>query len=175
MTTFKDLAIRRRSHRKFEEKVIEQEKIDSILQTVLMAPAGKRANEWQFYVVTDKETSLKLSECKQFGAAFVKEAPLNIVVTADTSKSDVWIEDCAIAAIYLQLAAEDLGLGSCWSQVRCRESQTEGVMAEDYIKKLLNIPDGFAVECIISIGYPADERKPYDLEKLPYEKIMVIR
>lgn len=172
MMTFKDLAIQRRSHRKFEDKAIEQEKIDSILQTVLMAPAGKRANEWMFYVITDKDKALKLSECKQFGAAFVKEAPLNIVVTADTTKSDVWIEDCAIAAIYLQLAAQDLGLGSCWSQVRQRESQTEGVMAEDYIKNLLNIPDDFAVECIISIGYPADERKPYDLEKLPYEKIV---
>jgi len=172
MTTFKDLAIKRRSHRKFEERPIEQEKIDSLLQTVLMAPAGKRANEWQFYVVTDKEKALKLSECKQFGAAFVKEAPLNIVVTADTSKSDVWIEDCSIAAIYLQLAAEDLGLGSCWSQVRQRASMTEGVMAEDYIKELLGIPEGFAVECIISIGYPADERQPYNLEKLPYDKII---
>lgn len=172
MKTFKDLAINRRSHRKFTDMAIEQEKIDSILQTVLMAPAGKRANEWSFYVVTDKETSLKLSECKQFGAAFVKEAPLNIVVTADTTKSDVWIEDCSIAAIYLQLAAQDLGLGSCWSQVRGRESMTEGVMAEDYIKELLNIPSEFAVECIISIGYHADERQPYNLEKLPYEKII---
>ncbi|MCQ2336779.1 MAG: nitroreductase family protein [Paludibacteraceae bacterium] len=172
MKTFKDLAINRRSHRKFTDMAIEQEKIDSILQTVLMAPAGKRANEWFFYVVTDKEKSLKLSECKQFGAAFVKEAPLNIVVTADTTKSDVWIEDCSIAAIYLQLAAQDLGLGSCWSQVRGRESMTEGVMAEDYIKKLLNIPSEYAVECIISIGYPADERQLYNLEKLPYEKII---
>ncbi|MCQ2369846.1 MAG: nitroreductase family protein [Paludibacteraceae bacterium] len=172
MKTFKDLAINRRSHRKFTDMAIEQEKIDSILQTVLMAPAGKRANEWSFYVVTDKETSLKLSECKQFGAAFVKEAPLNIVVTADTTKSDVWIEDCSIAAIYLQLAAQDLGLGSCWSQVRGRESMTEGVMAEDYIKELLNIPSEFAVECIISIGYPADERQPYNLEKLPYDRII---
>lgn len=172
MKSFKDLAIERRSHRKFEERAVEQEKIDSLLQTVLMAPAGKRANEWQFYVVTDKEQALKLSECKPAGAAFVKEAPLNIVVTADKTQSDVWIEDCSIAAIYLQLAAQDLGLGSCWSQVRQRPSVAEGVMAEDYVKKLLNIPDEFAVECIISIGYPADERKPYDLEKLPYEKVI---
>ncbi len=172
MNSFKDLAINRRSHRKFTDAVVEKEKMDSILQTVLMAPAGKRANEWCFYVVTDKDTSAKLSECKQFGAAFVKEAPLNIVVTADTTKSDVWIEDCSIAAIYLQLAAQDLGLGSCWSQVRERASMIEGVMAEDYIKKLLNIPSEYAVECIISIGYPADERQPYNLEKLPYEKII---
>lgn len=172
MVNFKDLAIQRRSHRKFEDKAVEQEKIDSILQTALMAPAGKRANEWRFYVVTDKEKSLKLSECKQFGAAFVKEAPLNIIVTADTTKSDVWVEDCAIAAIYIQLAAQDLGLGSCWSQVRLRESTTEGVMAESYIKETIGIPEEFAVECIISIGYAADERRPYELEKLPYDKIV---
>lgn len=57
--SFKDLAINRRSHRKFEDKAVEQEKIDSILQTVLMAPAGKRANEWHFYVVTDKAIDRK--------------------------------------------------------------------------------------------------------------------
>lgn len=168
---FKDLAINRRSHRKFEDKAVEQEKIDSILQTVLMAPAGKRANEWHFYVVTDKAMAERLSGCKPAGAMFVKEAPLNIVVTADTSKSDVWVEDCSIAAIYLQLAAQDLGLGSCWSQVRQRPSCTEGITAEQYIKEFLSLPEETGVECIVSIGYAADERKPYDLEKLPYDKV----
>ena len=169
--SFKNLAINRRSHRKFEDKAVEQEKIDSILQTVLMAPAGKRANEWHFYVVTDKAMAEKLSGCKPAGALFVKEAPLNIVVTADTSKSDVWVEDCSIAAIYLQLAAQDLGLGSCWSQVRQRMSCTEGVTAEQYIKELLSLPEETGIECIVSIGYAADERKPYDLDKLPYDKV----
>ncbi len=170
--SFKDLAISRRSHRKFEDKAVEQEKIDSILQTVLMAPAGKRANEWKFYVITDKDLSEKLSNCKPAGAQFVKDAPVNIVVTADTSKSDVWIEDCSIAAIYLQLAAQDLGLGSCWSQVRQRQSCTEGVNAEEYIKDLLSLSAETGVECIVSIGYAADERRPYDLEKLPYDKVV---
>lgn len=172
--SFKELAINRRSHRKFQDRAVEKEKIDSILQTVLMAPAGKRANEWKFYVVTDKSLSEKLSGCKPVGALFVKEAPLNIVVTADTSKSDVWVEDCSIAAIYLQLAAEDMGLGSCWSQVRLRPSCTEGITAEEYVKNLLQLPEETGVECIISIGYAADERKPYDLEKLPYDKIITL-
>ena len=171
MTTFYDLARQRRSYRKFTDQPIDQAAIDQLLETVLMAPAGKRANPWEFIVVTDPQTSVKLSECKPNGSAFVATAPLNIVVIADTEKSDVWTEDCSIAAIYLQLAAEDLGLCSCWAQVRCRQSSQEGVSAGRYVKDLLQIPDRYEVECIISIGHKPEQRNPFDLSKLQKEKI----
>ena len=161
----------RRSHRKFTEQPVEQEKIDAILRNALMSPAGKSLNPWEFIVVTNKETQVKLAGCKPFGSAFVAEAPLSIVIIADTTKSDVWVEDCSITAFNLQLTAEDLGLGSCWSQIRCRQSPTEGVSAEQYVKELLNIPQQYAVECIISIGYKGMERKPFNEDKLQFEKI----
>lgn len=162
---------KRRSHRKFTEQAVEQEKIDQILRNALMSPAGKSLNPWEFIVVTNKENQAKLAGCKPFGSAFVAEAPLSIVVIADTNKSDVWIEDCSIVAFNMQLTAEDLGLGSCWAQVRQRQSCTEGIMAEDYVKELLNIPDNYAVECIISIGYKGMERKPFNEDKLQFDKI----
>lgn len=167
---FKSLIVQRRSHRKFAETPLSEEQIRQLLEIALMAPAGKRANPWEFVVVTNKNTLQALSTCKPNGSAFVAQSPLSIVVIADTNKSDVWIEDCSIAAIYLQLAAEAMGLGSCWAQVRQRVSCTEGVMAETYIKELLNIPDNYAVECIVSIGYKGDERKPFDPSHLQWEK-----
>lgn len=161
----------RRSYRKFLETPVEKEKQDALLRNALMSPAGKSLNPWEFIVVTDKQTQEKMSKCKPFGAAFVAEAPLSIVVIADTEKSDVWIEDCSIAAFNLQLSAEDMGLGSCWCQIRKRTGVEEDTTAENYIKELLEIPEKYAVECIISIGYKGMERKPFNEDKLQFEKI----
>jgi nitroreductase len=166
-----ELLQKRRSYRKFTEQAVEQEKIDQLLHNALMSPSGKSINPWEFIVGTNKETHSKLAGCKPFGSAFVAEAPLSIVVIADTTKSDVWVEDCSIVAFNIQLTAEDLGLGSCWAQVRNRQSCTEGVMAGTYVKELLQIPEQYEVECIISIGYKGMERKPFNEDKLQFDKI----
>ena len=171
MNTFFDLVRQRRSHRKFTNEPVAQADIEKIVKTALMAPAGKRANPWEFIVVTDAEVRNRLSTCKPAGGAFVKDAPVAIVVVGDSSKSDVWTEDCSIAAIYLQLAAEALGLGSCWCQVRLRSSINEGRMAADEVRDILSLPDNYQVECIISIGHKAEERSPFDESRLQIEKI----
>lgn len=168
---FKNVLETRRSHRKYAEGEIPAEAVKEILDAALMAPAGKRANAWEFITVTDRATLEKLSLCRQFGSAFVAGAPLCIVVCADTTKTDVWVEDCTIAAIYMQLTAENLGYGSCWAQVRRRESREEGVSAEAYIKGILGIPENYAVECMICVGGKVEEKRPFDPSRLQREKI----
>jgi nitroreductase len=170
MNSFFELLKNRRSIRKYLPKVVEQEKIDLITKAALMSPASKRSNSWEFVVVQDKATLQKLADCRPHGSQFLAESPLGIVVIADTTKSDVWIEDASIASIIMQLQVQDLGLGSCWIQVynRRKDDQTT---TESYIRNLLNIPEHFAVLNIISIGYPNEERKPYDESKLAIEKI----
>jgi nitroreductase len=170
MNSFFELLKTRRSIRKYLPKVVEQEKIDLITKAALMSPASKRSNSWEFVVVQDKATLQKLADCRPHGSQFLAESPLGIVVIADTTKSDVWIEDVSIASIIMQLQVQDLGLGSCWIQVynRHKDDQTT---TESYIRNLLNIPEHFAVLNIISIGYPNEERKPYDESKLAIEKI----
>ena len=69
------------------------------------------------------------------------------------------------------MVAEDLGLGSCWVQIRNRFTKNHKISSNDYVKEVLHIPDTYAVEAIISIGYKVDERKPFDEEKLQTEKI----
>ena len=171
MNTFFDLVRQRRSHRKFTDEPVNPADIEQILKTALMAPAGKRANPWEFIVVTDAGMRNRLSTCKPAGGAFVKDAPVAIVVVGDTSKSDVWTEDCSIAAIYLQLATEALGLGSCWCQIRLRSGMEENRMAADEVRELLSIPDNYQVECIVSIGHKAEQRPPFDENRLQTEKI----
>jgi nitroreductase len=88
-----------------------------------------------------------------------------IVVVLDTSLSDTWMADGAIAAEHLLLAAEEQGLGACWCQIYNREG------AEELVKSLCSVPEGRTVLCVISLGYKDEERKIYDLDRLPYDKI----
>ena len=137
-----------------------------------MSPSSKRSNPWQFVVVDDKETLLKLSLCKEMGASFLKDAALAIVVMADPLARDVWIEDAAIASLMIQLQAEDLGLGSCWIQVRERFTST-GIPSGDYVHNVLDIPLQMQVLSIVAIGHKGMERKPFNEEHLQWEKIHI--
>ena len=135
-----------------------------------MSPTSKRSNAWQFIVVDDKELLKKLSLCKEQSAQFIADAALAVVVVADPLASDVWIEDAAIASIYIQLQAEDLGLGSCWVQVRERFTAT-GIPSNDYVHEVLGIPLQLQVVSIIAVGHKGMERKPFDENHLQWEKI----
>ena len=161
MNSFFELLKNRRSIRKYLPKMVEQDKIDLITKAALMSPASKRSNPWEFIVVQDKATLQQLAQCREHGSQFLAESPLGIVVIADTTKSDIWMEDASIASIIMQLQVRDLGLGSCWIQVYGRNKDDQN-STESYIRNLLKIPDHFAVLNIISIGYPDEERKPYD-------------
>lgn len=160
----------RRSVRRFSEKPVESEKVDLLIEALLRSPSSKGRNPWEFIVVTDPAVRTQLAEAKPKGGAFVSGAPLAIVVCADPEKCDVWVEDCSVAAIILQLAAVELGLGSCWSQIRCR-SHASGEAASDYLRQVLNLPENYQVQAIIGVGYPAEEKAGHSKESLPYQKI----
>lgn len=168
--SFEKLIQNRRSVRKYTGEKIAPELIQKITTAALMSPASKRRNPWEFVVIQDEKMLKNLSEAREHGSQMLVNAPLAIVVTADTTKSDVWIEDASIAAIIIQMQAEDLGLGSCWVQIYDREKEP-GLNSETYVKNLLNIPDRFAVLCIVSIGYKNELKQPHDTEKLDYNKV----
>jgi nitroreductase len=127
-------------------------------------------NPWEFVVVDDTGLLVKLSAAKTHGSTFIKGAPLGIVVCADPERSTVWVEDASIACTYIQLAAESLGLGSCWIQIRERmHDQTR--TAEAYVSELLHLPKKLKVEAMIAIGYPDEQKAPHPRENLLYAKV----
>lgn len=172
MNNFSDLIANRRSMRKYTEEEISQEDVVSLMKAALMSPSSKRSNPWQFIVVDDKETLQKLSHCKEHGATFLADAALAVVVTADPLASEVWIEDASVASIMIQLQAEDLGLGSCWVQVRER-FHASGASSNEYVHEVLNIPLQLQVLSIIAIGHKGMERKPFNEEHLQWEKLHI--
>lgn len=165
-----DLLRKRRSVRRFKKRPVEVEKIELLIEAALRSPSSKARNPWEFIIVTDPAQREKLALAKPKGGSFVGNAPLAIVVCADPDKCDVWVEDCSIAAIILQLTALDLGLGSCWSQIRKR-CHADGDPSTDYLRNLLNLPENYEVEAIIGIGYPEAEKAGHDKQNLPYDRI----
>jgi nitroreductase len=172
MTEFKDLAQMRRSHRKFTEQELSADDVRLIMRAALMAPTSKGQRAWQFVVVDDKQDLEKLADAKDLGAQFLKDAPLAIVVLGDPVQNDCWVEDGSIAAISMQYQAEDLGLGSCWVQMRGR-GLSDGTSADTVIRGILDIPENLCVLCVIALGYKADERKPQNEDKLKWENVHI--
>lgn len=165
-----ELIEKRRSIRKFKSDPVENEKVDRLIEAALRAPSSRSINPWRFVLVDRPDLLETLSRCKPHGASFLKGAPLGIVVCADGDASDVWVEDTSIATIFIQLAAEALGLGSCWIQIRKRAHE-DGGMAEDYIKSLLDIPERFKVESIVAVGYPDEVKSGHPRSALGFDKV----
>ena len=164
MTNFKDLVQLRRSHRKFTDEEIDAEDVRLIMRAGLMAPTSKGQRAWQFVVVDDKMDLEKLSDAKDLGGQLIKGAALAIVVLGDP------MQDGSIAAISMQYQAEELGLGSCWVQMRGR-GLSDGTTADTVIRGILDIPENFNVLCVIAVGHKADERKPQNEDKLKWENV----
>ncbi len=165
-----DLLRSRRSIRSFDNKKVESDKLEHLLEAVLRSPSSRSLNPWEFIVVSDEQTIADLARAKPHGSAFLKNAPLAIVICADPAKSDVWVEDASIAALILHLCAADLGLGSCWIQIRQRQ-YNDTTSSEAYVREVLAIDNDLSVEAIVAIGYPAEQKTGHDASALLWERI----
>jgi nitroreductase len=167
---FMDLIAKRRSIRRYTDNKIESDKIELLKEAALRSPSSRGVNPWQFVFVSDRALLEKLAKAKPHGSSFLKDAQLGIVVCADPEKSDVWVEDASIAAIFIQLAATSLELGSCWIQIRDR-MHDENQSAGDYIAELLNMPSNLKIGSVVAIGHPDESKTPHAKKDLQYEKI----
>ena len=170
MTAFKDLVQLRRSHRKFTDQEIDAEDLKLILRAALFSPTSKNQRAWQFVVVEDKLDLEKLADAKDMYGQFLKDAPVAIVVLGDPMENDCWVEDGSIAAISMQYQAEELGLGTCWIQMRGR-GLTDGTSADTVIRGILDIPENLSCLCILALGHWTDERKPQAEDRLKWENV----
>ncbi|NOU60657.1 nitroreductase family protein [Marinifilum caeruleilacunae] len=165
-----DILYKRRSVRRFTSEEVEKEKIERILHAGLLAPSSKSKYPCEFIVCDQAELNQNLAASKPGGANFLKYAPVSIVITGDEEKSDVWIEDCSIAAAYMLLQAEKENLGACWVQIRERKYD-EDQLAEAYIREVLQIPENQKVLAIIGLGKKDGEKEGRDESFLMKEKI----
>lgn len=161
---FFELVHSRRSLRKFAPRPVESAVVEKILEAALAAPSSRNSHSTHFMVIENPDIIRHMSYMRDYGSAFMAEAPVVVLVMGDKGATDLWLDNCAISATFVQLAAEAAGLGSCWVHVDGREhmkGHPEMGTAESYLRTFLSIPEDYGVECAIAMGYsPYEERKP---------------
>lgn len=160
----------RRSVRNYTGETIPNEKIDRVLKAGLLSASGRSKKPWEYIVVKNKDTLLKLSKCRVGSAKMLEGADCAIVVIANADLTDVWVEDCSIAMANMHLMADSLGIGSCWIQGRLRESEN-GESTESYLRDILRFPENYRLEAILSLGMTNNHPDAHNSDELPFEKI----
>lgn len=161
----------RRSVRAFNNEPVTDEELNQILQAGMLAPNGKGLRPWSFVTIQDKETLQKLVDCRKGGAAMLKTATAAIAVYSDSDVTDTFVEDSSLAMGWMHLMASDLGLGSCWLQLRLRPSNQEGVSAEEYVNNLLGAPENQKVEALLVMGHIDEAPKANEAVEMPCDKV----
>lgn len=139
------VAIRtRRSIRKYRPDPVPEAELRQILEAGRWAPSGSNMQPCTFIVLSDPGIRNEVAELLPLGK-FLKKAPMGIAVMSDRQLSHTAMQDGALAAYSMLLAAHALGLGACWLAPSVNE---------DGLKALLGIPQENRLVCVISLGYP---------------------
>jgi len=158
-------AIRKRyACRAYEQKPIEQEKLEQIFESARLAPSAMNKQDWRFVVVTEKTARQRLAKSTNKPEVFEKAAAI-IVACSNSGHvmrcgQAIGPIDVSIALEHISLQAVELGLGTCWI----------GSFKPEEVKAALGIPSDIAIIELMAIGYPAD--KPAKKSREPIEKIV---
>ena len=162
-------AIKRRySCRAYENKPIEQTKLDRVLDSARLAPSAKNLQDWRFVVVTEETVKKKVAKAANeqmflagAGAIIVACSNSDYVMSCGQPIAGI---DVAIALEHIALAAVQEGLATCWI----------GSFSPEQVGQILGIPEGIEIIELMALGYPADKARAGQREILEtivcYEK-----
>jgi len=145
----------RRSIRAYQNKAVEEEKLQKVLEAGRLAPSANNRQDWKFVVVKDAALREQMVEacCNQ---KFVGQAPAVIVACTTDAKRvmrsgfQCAAVDLSIAVDHMTLAATSLGLGTCWI----------GAFERDKVSKVLGLPPDVVPVHVMPLGYPAESPSP---------------
>ena len=157
---FLEVIDKRHSVRKYSDSPVERELLDAIVRIAQTAPSSRNTHSSSFVIVEERDTLDALSQMRDYGSGLLSGAQAAIVVLGDTSKTDLWVDNCAISATFVQVAATSMDLVSWWVHINgrpCKKDEPQGKTAVEYVTELLGIKDGIVPYCCIAIGHPVEE------------------
>ena len=150
--SFLELVKNRYSVRSYEQRAIDPEKLQYVMECTRLSPSAVNLQPWKFYIVSKPEDCAKIREC--YHRDWFNEAPMYIIACSNHDESwkrrrsepkDHADIDISIAVEHLCLAAAEVGLGTCWvcnfDAQRCHE--------------LFQMEETEEPIAIVPIGYPA--------------------
>ena len=151
---FTQLVKERYSCKKYSDRPVEQEKLDAILEAGRWAPTAKNLQEQHIYVLRSPEALAKMDAATpcRYGAGTVLAVAYdkNNVFTYPGGKRDSGMEDAAIVATHMILAAASVGVDSCWINFFDPEKLAEA----------LDLPENEEILMLMDLGYKAEGAGP---------------
>ena len=159
----------RTSVRQFQNKPVEEEKMEQILRAAMAAPSAGNQQPWEFYVITNPKTIQKLSQCSVY-AGCAANAPVVLVPCLRTEGlifPQMGEIDMAIATENILLEITELGLGGVWLGIAPLTDRIEKV------DSILDLKDKLHAFALIPIGYPVQQHSQQD--RFDIDRIHFIR
>ncbi len=157
---FLEVIEKRHTVRRYADRPVEKELLDAIVKVAQTAPSSRNSKSSAFMIIEDRDTLDALSQMRDYGASPLKSAQAAIIVMGDESKTDLWVDNCAISATFIQLAVTAMDLASCWIHINgrlCLKDEPDGRKSDDYVRELLGIREGLRPYCAVAIGYPEED------------------
>lgn len=155
---FRELIYARRSVRAFEDRPVETEKLNAVLEAASRAPSAGNLQAYEIYKVTSPRARAALARAAD--QPFVAQAQVALVFFANPGRSArkygargrnlYALQDATIAAAYAQLAASDLGLATVWV----------GAFNDTAVTAAVGAPGDWIPIAILPIGYGAESPGP---------------
>jgi nitroreductase len=157
----------RRNVRQFEQRTLSDAELDRILEAGRIAPSSRNWQPWDFVVVTDREQLTRLAEVWRGGAHIARAAAAIALIgpMLEEERPRGWLYfDHGQAAMLMQVAAADLGIGSSHSAVG----------DQDLAREILGHPADRFCLAIFSLGAPLDRPlKPVErFNRRPFDEVV---
>jgi nitroreductase len=143
----------RRSIRQFTAEPLGKDALGKLLDAARWAPTASNQQRWRFVVITSPSVKGLI---RQFAPGiFITPAAFIAICAEKAPDANPWAEatylaDCAIAAQNIQLAAHEMGIGSCLALSYAKVA----------VQEILNLPEDVAPLLIVALGYPAEDPEP---------------
>ena len=154
----------RRSVRRYKREELRKEELDAIIEAGLFAPSAINQQSWHFTVIRNRDVIDRLNlnvkgllhtHSDEHVRGFAKmdkfhvfyNAPAVVLVSLE-QKALVPLSDCSAAIQNMLLAAESLGIGSCWV------GMTSVYFTDESHNADFGIPEGFLPRYAVCLGYP---------------------
>lgn len=162
----------RRSVREYSDRVVEKEKIESILKAAMQAPSACNQQGTRYLVITDRNILNEISS-RFKTIRFASTASFAIIFLIDLDHLVVpklAIQDASASTQNAMLEAVSLGIGSCWCGVGALEDRIKEV------REMFNLSENLEPFSIVTFGYPlkGDAFRfidRYDPKKVYYNKV----
>jgi len=139
----------KRAVRKFQDKPLPEEIATVILNAGRRSQSAKNIQPWHFIAIHDKKILKELSEYGEWAGHLAGAALAVAILTPDPADKFQTMFDAGQAAAFMQLAAWELGVGSC----------PASIYEPEKARQILGFPPELHLRIALSFGYPADEEK----------------